>query len=65
MRAGQLAAVTLVAAVLGGGAALGIGKGSGWFDGKTRTVVVNARTASPPAALPADATSTVGPLSGK
>ena len=65
MRAGQLAAVILVAAVLGGGAALGIGKGSGWFDGKTRTVVVNARTASPPAALPANATSTVAPLSGK
>jgi S1-C subfamily serine protease len=65
VRAGQLAAVTLVAAVLGGGAALGIGKGTGWFDQKTRTVVVNARTAPAPAALPANATSTVGPLSGK
>ena len=30
MRAGSLAAVTVVAAVLGGGAALGIGKGAGW-----------------------------------
>ena len=65
MRAGQLAAVILVAAVLGGGAALGIGKGTGWFDQKTRTVVVNTRAPAAPAALPANATSTVGPLSGK
>jgi 2-alkenal reductase len=65
VRAGQLAAVTLVAAVLGGGAALGIGKGAGWFDQKTSTVVVNARTPAAPAALPANARSTVGPLSGK
>ena len=65
MRAGQLAAVTLVAAVLGGGAALGIGKGTGWFDQKTRTVVVNTRTPTTAAALPANATSSVGPLSGK
>jgi S1-C subfamily serine protease len=65
VRAGQLAAVTLVAAVLGGGAALGIGKGTGWFDQKTRTVVVNTRAPTVPAALPANATSTVGPLSGK
>jgi 2-alkenal reductase len=64
VRVGPLAAVTLVAAVLGGGAALGIGKGAGWFDQKTRTVVVNARTSSPPAALPAHATSKVGPISG-
>ena len=66
VRAGQLAAVTLVAAVLGGGAALGIGKGAGWFDGGTHTVVVNTRAATaPPAALPASASSTVGPLSGR
>jgi 2-alkenal reductase len=64
VRVGPLAAITLVAAVLGGGAALGIGKGAGWFDQKTRTVVVNARTSSPPAALPARATSKVGPISG-
>ncbi len=64
MRAGSLAAVTLVAAVLGGGAALGIGKGAGWFDGGTHTVVVRAQTAAP-AALPASATSNVGPLPGK
>jgi S1-C subfamily serine protease len=56
--------VTLVAAVLGGGAALGIGKGAGWFDGGTHTVVVRAQTAAP-AALPASATSNVGPLPGK
>src|SRR6188508_624583 len=65
MRAGQLAAVTLVAAVLGGGVALAIGKGAGWFGGTTRTVVVNAGTATAPAALPANATSNVAPLPGK
>ena len=65
MRAGQLAAVTLVAAVLGGGIALAIGKGAGWFNGNTRTVVVNATTATTPAALPANATSNVAPLPGK
>jgi S1-C subfamily serine protease len=65
MRAGQLAAVTLVAAVLGGGIALAIGKGAGWFGGTTRTVVVNASTATAPAALPANATSNVAPLPGK
>jgi len=56
--------MTLVAAVLGGGAALGIGKGAGWFDQKTRTVVVNARTSPAPVALPARATSKVAPLPG-
>ena len=65
MRAGQLVAVTLVAAVLGGAAALAIGKGAGWFDGKSRTVVVNANTATVSTALPADATSNVAPLPGK
>jgi 2-alkenal reductase len=65
VRAGPLAAVTLVAAVLGGGVALGIGKGAGWFDGKTRTVVVNAGTSAPLAALPARASSKVAPLPGK
>jgi S1-C subfamily serine protease len=65
VRVGQLAAVTLVAAVLGGGAALAIGKSAGWFDEKSRTVVVNANTATVPAALPANATSSVAPLPGK
>jgi 2-alkenal reductase len=64
MRVGPLVAMTLVAAVLGGGAALGIGKGAGWFDQKTRTVVVNARTSSAPVALPARATSKVAPIPG-
>jgi S1-C subfamily serine protease len=64
VRAGQLVAVTLVAAVLGGAAALAIGKGAGWFDGKSRTVVVNANTATVSPALPANATSNVAPLPG-
>src|SRR5881227_83095 len=64
MRAGPLAAVLLVAAVLGGGAALGIGKGAGWIGKRTRTVVVKAQTAAP-AALPASAASKVAPISGK
>src|SRR6059058_1274662 len=64
MRAGSLAAVTVVAAVLGGGAALGIGKGAGWIGKRTRTVVVKAQTAAP-TALPASAASKVGPISGK
>jgi S1-C subfamily serine protease len=63
MRVGALAAVIVVAAVLGGGAALGIGKGAGWLDQGTETVVVNA-PASQPASLPASASSTVPPLSG-
>jgi S1-C subfamily serine protease len=65
VRASQLAAVTLAAAVLGGGIALAIGKSAGWFDGTTKTVVVNANTATTPAALPANATSNVAPLPGK
>jgi S1-C subfamily serine protease len=64
VRAGPLAALILTAAVLGGGVALGIGKGAGWVDGGTKTVVVRAE-ASPPAALPAKATSKVAPLPGK
>jgi S1-C subfamily serine protease len=65
MRAGPLAALILVAAVLGGGVALGIGKGSGWFDTDTRTVVVSDGTSSTPTALPANATSKVGPIPTK
>ena len=65
MRVGQLVALTLVAAVLGGGAALAIGKSAGWFDQKSRTVVVSANTATVPEELPANATSNVAPLSGK
>jgi S1-C subfamily serine protease len=64
MRVGTVAAVVVVAAVLGGGAALGIGKSAGWLDQGAKTVVVNAQ-ASPPAPLPAAATSRVAPLPGK
>jgi 2-alkenal reductase len=65
VRAGQVAVVVLIAAVLGGGFVLAIGKGAGWFDENTRTVVVNANTATVPAALPANATSSVSPLPAK
>jgi 2-alkenal reductase len=64
MRAPALAVVVIVAAVLGGGAALGIGKSAGWLDQGTKTVVVRAQAASP-AELPASATSKVAPLPGK
>lgn len=64
MRVAPLAAVVVVAAVLGGGVALGVGKGAGWFDGNTRTVVVNAQSAAP-AALPTAAKSNAAPLPGK
>jgi 2-alkenal reductase len=63
MRAGSLAAVTVVAAVLGGGAALGIGKTAGWLDGGAETVVVKGQNAAP-AALPASVTSKAAPLPG-
>jgi 2-alkenal reductase len=64
MRAPALAVATLAAAILGAAVALGIGKGTGWFDQGTKTVVVKAQ-ASQPAALPAAATSNTGPLPGK
>jgi S1-C subfamily serine protease len=64
VRPAPLAAVALVAAVLGGGAALGLGKGTGWFDRGTTTVVVKPATARP-AALPAAATSRAQPLPGR
>jgi S1-C subfamily serine protease len=63
MRVSALAVVTVAAAALGGGAALGIGKESGWLDQGTKTVVV--RAAAPrPAALPASAKSKAAPLPG-
>ena len=43
---------------------MGIGKGAGWLDQGTKTVVVNAQ-ASRPTPLPAAATSRVSPLPGK
>ena len=63
MRAGPLAALILAAAVLGGGVALGIGKGAGWIGSSTKTVVVP--SPSQPAALPEKASSSVAPLPGK
>jgi S1-C subfamily serine protease len=56
--------VPVAAAAIGGGAVLGIGKGAGWLDQGTKTVVVRAQPAQP-AALPASATSKVSPLPGK
>lgn len=64
MRAGPLAAVAVAAAVVGGGAALGIGKSAGWLGQRTKTVVVQAGTVRP-TALPAAAKSSVAPLEGK
>jgi S1-C subfamily serine protease len=64
VRAASLAAVAVVAAVLGGGAALGIGKGAGWFENGSTTVVVRPATTRA-AALPAAATSRAQPLPGR
>jgi 2-alkenal reductase len=64
MRLPALVVATVVAAALGGGAALGIGKGAGWLDQGAKTVVVRAEAAQP-AALPASATSKVSPLPGR
>jgi 2-alkenal reductase len=63
MRAPALAAFTVAAALLGGGAALGIGKEAGLFDQGTKTVVVRAQAAAP-LSLPAAATSKVPPITG-
>jgi len=64
MRVASIAAVAIVAAVLGGGAALGIGKSAGWLGSGSKTVVVDANS-SRPAELPAAAKSNVAPISGK
>jgi 2-alkenal reductase len=64
MRLPALAVATVVAAARGGGAALGIGKGAGWLDQRTKTVVVRA-AAGKPEALPASATSKVSALPAK
>ena len=56
-------ALTVAAALLGGGAALGIGIGAGWFDPGTKTVVVRTGPAAP-FSLPAAATSKVPALTG-
>jgi S1-C subfamily serine protease len=57
--------LTLVAAALvGAGAALGVGAGGGWFGQHTKTVVVNARPLSPYAPLPASVASRATALTG-
>ena len=63
MRAPALAALAVTAAVIGGGAALGIGRSAGWLDQGTKTVVVRAQ-APAPVSLPAAATSKVPALAG-
>ena len=45
VRPGVVAAIALVAAIVGGVAVLAVAKGAGWLDGTTKTVVV--RTATP------------------
>src|SRR5712691_2476779 len=64
MRSSPLAVVAIVAAVLGGGAVLGVAKAAGWLGGsRTKTIVVAATPAAPPAA-PAAVRSNAKPLSG-
>jgi 2-alkenal reductase len=64
VRAPAAVAIALAAAVLGGGAVLGVAAGLGWVGKQTKTVVVNADQLSKPAALPAAARSTAKPLVG-
>ena len=65
MRPQVAIATAIVAAVLGGGAALGIAAGAGWVGKQTKTVVVNAKGLSKPVALPAAARSNAKPLVGQ
>src|SRR5947208_10679309 len=68
MRPGSFPAVLglalLVSAVLGGIAALAIGSGAGWISKDPKTVVVNARSAPSPVALPAAVASRATPIPG-
>jgi 2-alkenal reductase len=64
MRSPAVLVIAVVAAVLGGGAALGLGKATGWLDPGTRTTIVRAQGAQT-TALPAAATSNVPALAGK
>ncbi len=64
MRSSAIPIVVVVAALLGGAAALGIGAGTGLLGDDTKTVVVNARGLAQPASLPAAARSSVAPLTG-
>jgi len=56
--------VLVVAAVLGGAAAVGIGSGAGWIGKSTKTVVVNAGTFSGQTALPASVKNKAQPIPG-
>src|SRR5438105_797186 len=54
----------VLAALIGAALALGIGKSAGWIGKSTRTVVVNARSLSPAASLPASVRNNAAPLPG-
>jgi S1-C subfamily serine protease len=54
----------LAVALLGGAAALAIGAGAGWIGKDTKTVVVNARSTTLPAALPAAVSNKAAPIPG-
>ncbi len=57
--------VAIAAAVLGGVAALGVGRGAGWIGKSTKTVVVNARSLpSNETALPASVRNKAVPIPG-
>jgi 2-alkenal reductase len=64
MRAPATVVIAVVAAVLGGAAALGLGKATGLLDPGTKTTIVRAQGAQT-TALPAAATSNVPALAGK
>jgi 2-alkenal reductase len=68
MRRGPSPALLLLlgvgAAVLGGAVALAIGTGAGWIGNSTKTVVVNARSSSGEAELPASVRNPARPIPG-
>jgi 2-alkenal reductase len=64
MRAPSVVVIAVVAAVIGGGAALGLGKATGWLDQGTETTIVRAQ-GSQTTALPASARSNVPALPGR
>jgi S1-C subfamily serine protease len=65
MRSGAVAVVAVVCALLGGSAALVVGKATGWIDGDgTETVVVSATDGATPAATRVDDANNAKPLPG-
>ena len=64
MRAGPFAVVALVAAVVGGALVLAVGRGAGWLDSETRTVVVETPAARTDVASPAAVRPVAKPLAG-